>query len=258
MSKFKVDISGINTNDLKVLTNEENISLFKEKINGDTEASQKIINGNLKLVLSLTSKFRHKEMDMNDLFQAGCIGLIKAVENFDLSYGVMFSTYAVPLILGEIKRYIRTNSSLRIARSIRDNAYNILKYKEEYSRIYGIEPSLDEISKALKISEYDIRLSLYSLEEPLSINEPVYDSSDNTLYLIDEISNENSIDNKKEDLIALKEALENLPNREREVLVLRYLVGATQNEIADKLSVSQAQVSRIEKNALNRARKYIN
>ena len=257
MSKFKVDISGINTSDLKVLSNEENISLFKDKLNGDKDASQKIINGNLKLVLSLTSKFRHKEIDMNDLFQAGCIGLIKAVDNFDLSYGVMFSTYAVPLILGEIKRLVRTNSSLRIARSIRDNAYNILKYKEEYSRLYGIEPSISEISKALKLSEYDIRLSLYSLEEPISINEPVYDSSDNTLYLIDELSNENSIDSKKEDLIALKEALKNLPEREREVLVLRYIMGATQNEIADKLSVSQAQVSRIEKSALNRARKFI-
>lgn len=257
MSKFKVDISGINTSDLKVLSNEENISLFKDKLNGDKDASQKIINGNLKLVLSLTSKFRHKEIDMNDLFQAGCIGLIKAVDNFDLSYGVMFSTYAVPLILGEIKRLVRTNSSLRIARSIRDNAYNILKYKEEYSRLYGIEPSISEISKALKLSEYDIRLSLYSLEEPISINEPVYDSSDNTLYLIDELSNENSIDSKKEDLIALKEALKNLPEREREVLVLRYIMGATQNEIANKLSVSQAQVSRIEKSALNRARKFI-
>ena len=131
MSKFKVDISGINTNSLKVLTNEENINLFKEKMNGNKDASEQIINGNLKLVLSLVSKYRHKDIDMNDLFQAGCIGLIKAVNNFDLSFGVMFSTYAVPLILGEIKRHIRCNTSLRIARSIRDNAYNILKYNGE-------------------------------------------------------------------------------------------------------------------------------
>lgn len=257
MSKFKVDISGINTNSLKVLTNEENINLFKAKMNGNKDASEQIINGNLKLVLSLVSKYRHKDIDMNDLFQAGCIGLIKAVNNFDLSFGVMFSTYAVPLILGEIKRYIRCNTSLRIARSIRDNAYNILKYKEEYLRVYGNNPTILEISKALKLSEYDIRLSLGSLEQPLSMEKPIYDSKDNTLYLMDEIPLENSIDSKKEDLIALRDALKGLSSREREVILLRYIIGATQSEVADKLSVSQAQVSRIEKSALNKARKLI-
>lgn len=257
MSKFKVDINGINTSNLRVLSNKENIELFKEIESGNKEASQKIINGNLKLVLSLVSKYRHKDIDMNDLFQAGCIGLIKAVNNFDLSFGVMFSTYAVPLILGEIKRFIRCNTSLRIARSIRDNAYNILKYKEEYLRIYGMEPSLGEISKALNLSEYDIKLSLGSLEQPLSIEKPIYDSKDSTLYLIDELSSDNLVDNKKDDLIALKEALKNLSERERNVLTLRYIVGATQNEIADRLNVSQAQVSRIEKSALNKARKLI-
>ena len=257
MSKFKVDINGINTSNLRVLSNKENIELFKEIESGNKEASQKIINGNLKLVLSLVSKYRHKDIDMNDLFQAGCIGLIKAVNNFDLSFGVMFSTYAVPLILGEIKRFIRCNTSLRIARSIRDNAYNILKYKEEYLRIYGMEPSLGEISKALHLSEYDIKLSLGSLEQPLSIEKPIYDSKDSTLYLIDELSSDNLVDNKKDDLIALREALKNLSERERNVLTLRYIVGATQNEIADRLNVSQAQVSRIEKSALNKARKLI-
>ena len=253
MSKFKVDINGIDTNNLVVLSNDEMINLFKKYQSGDKEAKNLIVNGNLKLVLSIVSKYRYKNIDMNDLFQVGCVGLIKAVDNFDLSFGVMFSTYAVPLILGEVKRLIRTNSSLRIARSIRDMAYNIMKYKEEYSHIYGIEPTNDEICKALNISEYDIRLALSSLDEPSSIDEPIYESGDNTIYLIDQIADKKST--SKEDLIALKEALKKIKQREREVLIDRYIIGSTQNEIAEKLEISQAQVSRIEKNAIKNVKK---
>ena len=253
MSKFKVDINGIDTNNLVVLSNDEMINLFKKYQFGDKEAKNLIVNGNLKLVLSIVSKYRYKNIDMNDLFQVGCVGLIKAVDNFDLSFGVMFSTYAVPLILGEVKRLIRTNSSLRIARSIRDMAYNIMKYKEEYSHIYGIEPTNDEICKALSISEYDIRLALSSLDEPSSIDEPIYESGDNTIYLIDQIADKKST--SKEDLIALKEALKKIKQREREVLIDRYIIGSTQNEIAEKLEISQAQVSRIEKNAIKNVKK---
>ena len=253
MSKFKVDINGIDTNNLVVLSNDEMINLFKKYQAGDKEAKNLIVNGNLKLVLSIVSKYRYKNIDMNDLFQVGCVGLIKAVDNFDLSFGVMFSTYAVPLILGEVKRLIRTNSSLRIARSIRDMAYNIMKYKEEYSHIYGIEPTNDEICKALNISEYDIRLALSSLDEPSSIDEPIYESGDNTIYLIDQIADKKST--SKEDLIALKEALKKIKQREREVLIDRYIIGSTQNEIAEKLEISQAQVSRIEKNAIKNVKK---
>lgn len=253
MSKFKVDINGIDTNNLVVLSNDEMINLFKRYQSGDKEAKNLIVNGNLKLVLSIVSKYRYKNIDMNDLFQVGCVGLIKAVDNFDLSFGVMFSTYAVPLILGEVKRLIRTNSSLRIARSIRDMAYNIMKYKEEYSHIYGIEPTNDEICKALNINEYDIRLALSSLDEPSSIDEPIYESGDNTIYLIDQIADKKST--SKEDLIALKEALKKIKQREREVLIDRYIIGSTQNEIAEKLEISQAQVSRIEKNAIKNVKK---
>ena len=240
MSKFKVDINGIDTNNLVVLSNDEMINLFKRYQSGDKEAKNLIVNGNLKLVLSIVSKYRYKNIDMNDLFQVGCVGLIKAIDNFDLSFGVMFSTYAVPLILGEVKRLIRTNSSLRIARSIRDMAYNIMKYKEEYSHIYGIEPTNDEICKALNISEYDIKMALSSLDEPSSIDEPIYESGDNTIYLIDQIADKKST--SKEDLIALKEALKKIKQREREVLIDRYIIGSTQNEIAEKLEISQAQV----------------
>lgn len=253
MSKFKVDINGIDTNNLVVLSNDEMINLFKKYQAGDKEAKNLIVNGNLKLVLSIVSKYRYKNIDMNDLFQVGCVGLIKAVDNFDLSFGVMFSTYAVPLILGEVKRLIRTNSSLRIARSIRDMAYNIMKYKEEYSHIYGIEPTNEEVCKALNISEYDIKLALSSLDEPSSIDEPIYESGDNTIYLIDQIADKKST--SKEDLIALKEALKKIKQREREVLIDRYIIGSTQNEIAEKLEISQAQVSRIEKNAIKNVKK---
>ena len=253
MSKFKVDINGIDTNNLEVLSNDEMIELFKKYQEGDKEAKNAIVKGNLKWVLSIVSKYRYKNIDMNDLFQVGCVGLIKTVDNFDLSFGVMFSTYAVPLILGEVKRLIRTNTSLRIARSIRDTAYNIMKFKEEYMLLYGIEPTLNEICKALNISEYDIKMALSSLDEPSSIDEPIYESGDNTIYLIDQIADKKSI--PKEDLIALKEALKKIKEREREVLIDRYIIGSTQNEIAEKLSISQAQVSRIEKNAIKNVKK---
>ena len=253
LSKYKVDITGIDTSKLMVLSNDEMIELFKKYKNGDTDAKNKIVNGNLKLVLSIASKYRYKNIDMNDLFQVGCVGLIKAVDNFDLSFGVMFSTYAVPLILGEIKRLIRTNTSLRIARSIRDTAYNIMKYKEEYNLLYGIEPSLKEIGDHLNISEYDIKLALSSLDEPSSIDEPIFESGDNTIYLIDQIADKKG--QSKEDLIALKEALIKIKEREREVLIDRYIIGSTQNEIAEKLKISQAQVSRIEKSAIKNVKK---
>ena len=188
MSKFKVDIVGIDTNRLKVLSNKEMNELFAKYKEGDESAKEQLINGNLKLVLSIISKFRNKDIDMNDLFQVGCVGLIKAVDNFDVSYGVMFSTYAVPLILGEVKRLIRTNSSVRVARSIRDTAYRILKFKEEYSNIYGIDPTNTVIAKALGIEEYDIRDALESLQEPMSIFEPIYNDGGDTIFLFDQIA----------------------------------------------------------------------
>ncbi|HBA37183.1 MAG TPA: RNA polymerase sigma-G factor [Firmicutes bacterium] len=256
MSKFKVDIPGIDTNNLKVLTNDEMMELFKRKSSGDELAKDAIVNGNLKLVLSIISKFRNKDIDMNDLFQVGCIGLIKAVDNFDASYGVMFSTYAVPLILGEVKRLIRTNTSIRVARSIRDTAYKVLKFKEEYSNLYGVEPNNKTIAKSLGIEEYEIRDALEALQDPVSIFEPIYNDGGDTIYLLDQLG-EAKKPYLKEDTIALKDALNKIKKRERDILVGRYIIGKTQSEIAEDLGVSQAQISRIESNAIKNMRKLL-
>lgn len=255
MSKYKVDITGINTNNLKVLSNEEMEELFIKMKSGDESAKEKLVNGNLKLVLSIISRFRNKNIDMNDLFQVGCIGLIKAVDNFDMEYGVMFSTYAVPLILGEAKRLIRMNSPLRIARSIRDTAYRILKFKEEYSNIYGIEPTNKIIAKELGIKEYEIKDALAAMQEPISIFEPIYSDGGDTIYLLDQIGDNSKVIMDNELHMSLKDALEKLKPRERDILLSRYILGKTQNEIADTLGVSQAQISRIESSAIKNIKK---
>lgn len=254
MSKFKVDIPGVDTNNLKVLTNEEMTVLFKKYKEGDEKAKEELINGNLKLVLSIIGKFRNKDVDMNDLFQVGCIGLIKAVDNFDLSFGVMFSTYAVPLILGEVKRLLRTNTSIRIARSIRDTAYKILKFKEEYSNIYGIEPTDKVIAASLSIEEYEIRESLEALQEPLSIFEPIYNDGGDTIYLLDQLRDDKK-PYLKDDTLALNDALGKIKKRERDILIDRYIIGKTQSEIAEDMGVSQAQISRMESSAIKNMRK---
>lgn len=257
MSKFKVDIPGVDTNNLTVLKNEEMLLLFKQFKNGDKSAKEKLINGNLKLVLSIISKFKYKNIDMNDLFQVGCIGLIKAVENFDITYGVMFSTYAVPLILGEVKRLIRTNNPLRIARSIRDLAFDILQFIEEYNRVNGIEPSNEIIARELHIEEYEIKNALDALNEPVSIYEPVYSDGGDTILLLDQLADGKSQIYDKDMFLAMNEALKKLKKRERDVLVNRYIIGKTQSEIAEDLCVSQAQISRIEKSAINNMKKML-
>ena len=194
---------------------------------------------------------------MNDLFQIGCVGLIKAVDNFDTSFGVMFSTYAVPLILGEVKRYIRDSTQVRIARSIRDNAYKILQFKDEYSLKYGIEPTNDIICKNLEITDYDLQLSLDSLKEPMSIFEPIYNDGGDTIYLADQIRDVKNNNEERDNLISLRRALLKIKPRERSILTDRYIIGKTQSEIAEELGVSQAQVSRIEKSAINNVKRLI-
>ena len=218
MARFKVDITGINTNELKVLTSSETIRLFERFRNGDLSAKEELINGNLKLVLSILRSFNKGNYNMDDLFQVGVIGLIKSIENFDLSYNLKLSTYAVPLILGEIKRYIRDNTSIRVSRSVKDLAYQILNFKEAYFNKYGVEAPNEAIAKELQVEEYKIANALDSLREPMSIS--------------------------------LRRGLNKIKQREREVLVSRYIVGKTQMEIAESLNISQAQVSRIEKNAI--------
>ncbi len=256
MSKFKVDITGVDTNNLKVLKRDEMTHLFNKYQAGDLQAKEDLINGNLKLVLSIIRKYNNGKYDMNDLFQIGCIGLIKAVDNFSLEYNVMFSTYAVPLILGEVKRFIRDSSVVRISRSIRDNAYQILKFKDEYLLGKGIEPKNEEICEALGISEYDLSSALESLVAPISIFDPIYNDGGDTIYLLDQLAdNKERVD--KDDVISMQRALSKINEREAKVLYARYIYGKTQIEIADDLGVSQAQVSRIEKNAIKNIKRLV-
>ncbi len=250
MSRYKVDITGINTSELKVLTSKEMTELFKRYHEGDLKAKEELINGNLKLVLSILRNFNKGSYNMDDLFQVGVIGLIKAIDNFDLSYNLKLSTYAVPLILGEIKRYIRDNTSLRVSRSIKDLAYSIISFKEDYFNKYGIEPTSTIIAEALGIEEYKIASSLDSLKEPMSIYEPIYNDGGDTIYLMDQLADKKDLNSDKDMLISLRRGLNKIKEREREVLIKRYMIGKTQMEIAESLNISQAQVSRIEKNAI--------
>ena len=255
MSRHKVEITGVNTANIKVLTNEEMLDLFNKMKEGDPFAREDLINGNLKLVLSILKKFSGKTDNLDDLFQVGCLGLVKAIDNFDVTYNVRLSTYACPMIEGEIKRYLRDNNSLRISRSIKDLAYKTLKLKEEMSQ-NGKEPTNKEIANMLNVTEYDIASALESLREPISMYEPIYNDGGDTIYLCDQISTkkeEYSIESK----MALDKAINSLKEREINILKERFIIGKTQMEIAKDLGISQAQISRIEKSAINNIKKYI-
>jgi len=256
MARHKVEISGVNTSDIKVLSSQETLELFKKMKEGDPFARNDLINGNLKLVLSIIQKFSNKVDNLDDLFQVGCIGLVKAIDNFDTSYDVKLSTYACPLIIGEIKRYIRDSSVLRISRGIKDIAYKTLKLKEELMSSEGIEPSNSEVAKILGVSEYDVTYALEALREPVSMYEPIYNDGGDTIYLFDQISDkkdEYDLDIK----LALNKAIDKLKPREQQILQDRFVVGKTQMEIAEELGISQAQISRIEKSAINNIKKLI-
>ena len=257
MANYKVDITGVDTNKLPVIKNQEMRVLFEKYNKGELSAKEELINGNLKLVLSILRRFNNNKHNMDDLFQVGCVGLIKAIDNFDLGHGVMFSTYAVPLILGEVKRYIRDNSPLRVSRSIKDLAYKIIMFKESYFNSNGFEASNEEISHHFAIKEYEIANALESLREPVSIFEPVYNDGGDTIYLLDQIADKKELKKDKDALISLRRALTKIKLREKNVLLERFLVGKTQMEIASTLGISQAQVSRIEKNAINNVKKLI-
>ncbi len=257
MGKGKVDITGVNTSELTVLSNDEMDKLFKELKNGNKSAKSKLVNGNLKLVLSLLRKFNNRTDNMDDLFQIGCIGLIKAIDNFDLSHNVRFSTYAVPMILGEVKRYLRDNNSLRISRSIKDTAYKAIKLKDELTTINGVEPSTYEVAKVLGVSEIDVILALDSLKEPISMFEPIYNDGGDTIYLSDQLEDKKDNINSWDIKIYLKEAIKKLKEKEKKILIDRYLIGKTQVEISDEIGISQAQVSRLEKDAISNIKKLI-
>lgn len=256
MSRHKVDITGVNTANIKVLTSEETKELFEKMKSGDSFARDDLIKGNLKLVLSSLRQFAGKTDNMDDLFQVGCLGLVKAIDNFDTSYDVKLSTYACPMILGEIKRYLRDNSALRISRSIKDLAYKILKLKEELITINGKEPTDAEIAKILGVTEFEVSNAIESLKEPMSMYEPIYNEGGDTIYLFDQISNkkeEYDLDYK----LAVDKAMNNLKIRDRQIIEERFIIGKTQMEIAKELGISQAQISRIEKNAIKTLKKNI-
>lgn len=258
MSKYKVEISGINTNDIVVLSQEEMQELFRKMQQGDSFARELLVQGNLKLVLSIIKKFSNRLDNLDDLFQIGCVGLLKAIDNFDLSHEVKFSTYAVPMILGEVKRYVRDNSSsIRISRSIKDLAYKILKQKEEYSQEHGQEISNEELAKRLDVSTYDIIVALESLKEPISMFEPIYNDGGDTIYLYDQIEDKSVNSTELATKLAISAAINNLDAREKYILDERFIIGKTQMEIANELNISQAQVSRLEKGAIKQLKKVL-
>jgi RNA polymerase sporulation-specific sigma factor len=257
MARHKVEICGVNTANIKVLSNDEMIELFKRYQLGDNLAKESIINGNLKLVLSILRKYNNRVENMDDLFQVGCVGLIKAIDNFDLSHGVMFSTYAVPMILGEVKRYLRDNNSVRIARSIKDIAYKALKKKEELINEFGREPSISELSKELGLSEYEISNALDSLKDSISMYEPIYNDGGDTIYLADQLSDKKGTMYGLDSHIELKDAMSKLKDKERYILLQRYIIGKTQMELSEEIGISQAQISRLEKSGLDNLKKMI-
>ena len=257
MSKYKVEISGIDTSCIPVLSNAEMEDLFKKMQNGDVQARDLLVEGNLKLVLSILKRFHHRVENMDDLFQIGCVGLLKAIDNFDLSHEVKFSTYAVPMILGEVRRYLRDNNSIRVSRSLRDTAYKALKYKEQVYSQTGVEPNLEDIASYLDTTTLDVVQALDSLREPVSMFEPIYSDGGDTIFLFDQIEDKSTNSNEISMKVALEEAIGNLEDREQYILDERFIIGKTQMEIADELQISQAQVSRIEKGAIKQLKKFL-
>lgn len=256
MAKHKVEITGVNTNEIEVLSSEEMEELFKKAQAGDKLARERLINGNLKLVLSILKRFNKKDENMDDLFQVGCIGLVKAIDNFDLSYGVKFSTYCVPMVLGEVRRYLRDNNSIRISRSIKDIAYKVIKLKDELTVKNGIEPTDKELADLLEIEEQDIITAMEALRPPVSLFEPIYNDGGDTIYLFDQVADNSS--NQDLDLrLAVDKAIQNLSEREQFILDQRFVIGKTQMEIAEEIGISQAQISRLEKSAIQRVRKQL-
>lgn len=247
----KVEISGVNTSKLPVLTNQEKDELFKKIKNGDEEARQKFINGNLRLVLSVIQRFLGRAESADDLFQVGCVGLIKAIDNFDLSQNVQFSTYAVPMIIGEVRRYLRDNNSIRVSRSIRDLAYKVIQYKDKYTKENGKEPTIEKIAKELETTKEEVAFSLDAIQDPISLQEPIYNDGTDNIYVMDQVKDIKNSDDSWADNITIMQAMKKLNDKEREIIVRRFFDGRTQMEVASEVGISQAQVSRLEKNAIN-------
>lgn len=245
----KVEICGVNTATLKVLTEKEKMSLLRQMQAGDKSARDKLVCGNLRLVLSVVQRFAGRGENPDDLFQVGCIGLVKSIDNFDISQNVRFSTYAVPMIIGEIRRYLRDNNSIRISRSVRDTAYKAMQAKERLTALHQREPTIEEIAKELTLPYEEVVIALEAIVEPISLYEPVYSDGGDTVYVLDQVGDNNDETTWLEEL-ALKDAMNNLGEREKKILYLRFFKGKTQVEVSEEIGISQAQVSRLEKGAL--------
>lgn len=252
----KVEICGVNTAKLKVLKESQKIELLKKVKEGDKNARDELVNGNLRLVLSVIQRFTNRGENLDDLFQVGCIGLIKSIDNFDISQNVRFSTYAVPMIIGEIRRYLRDNNSIRISRSMKDIAYKAMQLKERMTSEKGREPTVEEIAQELNIPKESVVLSLEAIVEPVSLYEPVFSDGSDTIYVMDQVGDKND-DNNWLDEIFLKESINNLGDREKKILSLRFIKGQTQMEVANEIGISQAQVSRLEKGALDKIKEQV-
>lgn len=257
MAVNKVEICGVNTAKLPLLTNEEKDALFQRIIRGDREARQIFIEGNLRLVLSIIKRFSSSNENVDDLFQIGCIGLIKAIDNFNVELQVKFSTYAVPMIIGEIRRYLRDNNSIRVSRSLRDTAYKAIYAREHMTKENLREPTINEIAAEIGISSEDITTALDAIQSPVSLFEPVYTEGGDTLYVMDQISDKKNKEESWVEDLSLSEAMKRLGEREAHIINLRYFEGKTQMEVAKEVGISQAQVSRLEKNALKVMRQYL-
>ncbi len=251
----KVEICGINTAELKVLKESEKTELLKKVKSGDKKAREDLINGNLRLVLSVIQRFTNRGENLDDLFQVGCIGLIKSIDNFDISQQVKFSTYAVPMIIGEVRRYLRDNNSVRVSRSMRDTAYHAMQIREDIQNKLGRDATVEEIAEQLELPREQVVLALEAIVDPVSLYEPVYSDGGDTIYVMDQIG-DNASDNDWIDEILIKESIKNLNPREKKILSMRFMQGMTQMEVANEVGISQAQVSRLEKGAIKKIKEH--
>ena len=253
----KVEIAGVNTAKLKVLKSSETMELLRRSKAGDTQARQELIEGNLRLVLSVIQRFAGRGESVDDLFQVGCVGLIKAIDNFDVNQPVKFSTYGVPMIVGEIRRYLRDNSAIRVSRSMRDTAYRVLQAREQLMSENQKEPTVEQIAKVLDIPREEVVFAMDAIVDPVSLYEPIYDSGGDAICVMDQVRDTKNTDESWTERIALKDALKLLDERERRILSLRFYEGKTQMEVSREVGISQAQVSRLEKGAINTIKKHI-
>ena len=254
-ANVKVEIQGMDTSKLPKLSQSEQMEMLRKIKDGKSEYKDEFINANLRLVLSLVKKFNNRGENINDIFQVGVIGLIKAMDNFDIKQEVQFSTYAVPMILGEIKRYLRDNNSIRVSRSIRDLAYKVLQYKENYIKENNKEPTIDQIAKELEVEREEVAISLDAIQDPISLQEPVYNDGAENIYIMDQVKDSKNTDELWAEKMTIMQAMKKLTDKEKMIITKRFFDGRTQMEVAEEIGISQAQVSRLEKNAINRIKR---